>query len=254
MLDHDTSGTVDLVIVSANCPKGVVLRSLPKPPDATLEALRALVREKIGVDAVLLHDGGLALGVESEPVLMEALNDLPPELVPVTITWSLPPNARPWQRPGWFLKACGWLEDALVARGEEVTGNVRQVSTYDLACVLRADTSGGGVYVKAGSAREVAVTAYLAKAHSGLTPAVLAQNSARGWLLTRDGGKRLSETADLTAWSAALSQLAFRRRRTQPLSRISAVRSTRSLNLQSGLRPFYAMPRRFTAGAWMTNR
>lgn len=170
----------------------------------TPDVLRALVREHLGVDAVLLHDGGLSLGVSSTSVLMEALE----RVAGRGEAWHLPPNVRPWHRPGWFAEVVGWLEQKLTERGERLTGEVEQVHLNDLVCVLRADTDKGGVYFKASETPfEAAVTAYLAGAHPALTPEILAQSPV-GWLVTRDGGARLSTSAGLRAWSDALTKLA----------------------------------------------
>ena len=190
--------------------EGVRLSGVELARDATPAALRALVRDRFNVDAVLLHDGGLSLGfeggVEGAPVLMEALGPLPAGLT--RTAWRLPPNVGPWGRPGWFAEVGGWLEGVLEPRGERVV-SVAQVSTYDLACVLRARTTNGSVYLKASvDGLESVVTPHLAHTFPNLVPETLAVHKTRGWLLTRGGGERLSGAADIAVWSDALGKLA----------------------------------------------
>ncbi len=168
--------------------------------------LRALVRDRSNIDAVLLHDGGLSLGFEGAPVLMEALGPLPAGLT--RTAWDLPPNSRPWGRPGWFAEVGGWLGRGLEARDERVV-SLEQVSTNDLACVLRAQTTSGSAYFKASvDPLESVVTPHLAQTFSNLLPEVLAVRSTHGWLLTRGSGERLSGAADLDVWSEAFAKLA----------------------------------------------
>jgi hypothetical protein len=200
--------TTSFIVVTEDGQGAVVLQVSLALSDVSPQALSDLMLEVAGVDAVLLHDGGLVLGEPVAPILMEALSDLPSKLE-VAHVWHWPPNARPWQRPGWFKQATAWLTDALDSRGEALTGEVRQISSYDLASVLHAKTSGGGVYFKAGSeTREATITAHLAKRHLDLTPEVIAWDGKRDWLATRDGGRRLSESADFTLWEDAFAKLA----------------------------------------------
>ena len=198
----------DVILVRGS--EGVRLSGVSLARATTPAALRALVRDRFDTDAVLLHDGGLLLGfeggVEGAPVLMEALGPLPANLT--RTAWSLPPNVRPWGRPGWFAEVGGWLEGVLEPRGERVV-SVEQVSTYDLACVLRAQTTSGSVYFKASvDGLESIVTPHLAQTFPHLVPASLAVHKTRGWLLTRGSGERLSGAADITVWSDALGKLA----------------------------------------------
>ncbi len=195
----------DIVIVDAERRavrlEGVALTGVNTLP----RALRAAVRERLRLDAVLLHDGGLSLGEPHAPVLMEASERLPAD----TTSWRQPAHARPWQQLGWFAQATRWLEQNLRARGEYLQGDVRQVSLSDLVCVLYVNTDRGGVYFKASeTAFEAVVTSYLANTYPDLTPKVLVHDDARGWLVTRDGGARLSASARLQDWTDALEKLA----------------------------------------------
>ena len=69
-------------------------------------------------------------------------------------------------RPGWFAEVKEWLEDVLEPHSERVLG-LEQVSLYDLACVLRAQTESGSVYLKASvDPLESVVASHLARTFS----------------------------------------------------------------------------------------
>lgn len=158
-----------------------------------------------------LHDGGLQVGRRGPDLLLrfEASSDaLPAGLTWATATVPDLPNARSWQRPGWFGGVTTWLCQQLDVQGAHLTGELSSVGSYDLACVLRGDSSLGPLYFKAGSGREARVTAQLAGAQPDLLPPLLAADLARGWLLTLDGGRRLDRVADLNSWRAAPQRLA----------------------------------------------
>lgn len=76
------------------------------PPGVTLEPdqtqpqnLRAYLLEHTGVDALLLHDDGLQLGLDRDAycIRMEALSALPGTL---EATYQPVPRARAWQQLG----------------------------------------------------------------------------------------------------------------------------------------------------------
>ncbi len=173
------------------------------------EMLREFVRESTGIDAFVLHDGGLPLGPQRATVLMEAQNKLQHMGLPVLEELHELPNARPWQRPGWYPTVVTWLDQTLAAHGHRRTGPVIQVSSWDLACVLRADATCGRVFFKAGDTTwEVKASDYLARAHPDLTVPVFEVDMSRGWLLTQDGGRCLSDVAIQNVWIDAITKLA----------------------------------------------
>lgn len=176
----------------------------------SLEYIRAALYAQLGVEVVMIHPGiwGLGKTLPVLPIVFEVVAHKPGRAENADA--YLPPLARPWQRPGWFRKASSWIADTLAARGERLTGKVQVSSTYDRACVLRADTDGGGVYFKAGEVgeHEAAVTVRVAQVRPQLTPDVLAADGDRNWLLTRDCGAHLSRCGDLGVWQEALGQLA----------------------------------------------
>lgn len=170
------------------------------------EGLRAAFRQGTGRPAFVLHDGGLGLGVAGENYLVRMESDVPgtPQEAHTPLE-----NARAWQRPGWFAQTLDWLNNVL---GEPVI-KTEQVSTNDLACVLRVVTEQRTVYLKASeTGLEVTLTAQLAAQQPDLIP-VVAWDEQRCVLVTRDCGLRLSETAELALWNKAVTKLAHLQRR-----------------------------------------
>ncbi len=109
-------------------------------------------------------------------------------------TWfreDAPASLQPWQREGWFTTAVAWIDEVLPGVSE-----VRQFATWCNSCVLRVTSARGRSWFKAVPAywaREPAVMAMLAELLPGRTPAVLALEPERGWMLLEDLG---GEAAD----------------------------------------------------------
>lgn len=216
--DTSSPRTVTLIASRAATRESDFLANFTVPgTDVSLAALLARVRPVTQRQVRLLHDGGLSLGVNSGAVRLEVDSDWRPS--PAWRREEAPPlaRARAWQLPGFFAEVRAWIEAGLAQHGEHLTGEFTQVGTNDFACVLRADTSGGGVYFKAGSeGREAGVALLAARPGLDLAPPVLAADAARGWLLTRDGGRRLHEEAEVGAWHKALQGLADLQRALNP--------------------------------------
>ncbi len=170
-------------------------------PDRTsLKGLRKAFFEGTGGRAFVLHDGGIALGLEKDRYLvrLEGAVSAPNVYPPLE-------QARVWQQPGWFRKTLSWLTATL----GETLSTVEQVSTNDLACVMRVQTEGRTVYLKASQTRlEAALTAQLATRHPDLTPNVVAWDADRRLLVTEGCGTRFSESAEQADWHTAVTKLA----------------------------------------------
>ncbi len=169
------------------------------PDQTSPEGLREAFFEQTGIRAFILYDGGIGLGLEKDLYLvrLEGAVSAPADVYPPL------EQARMWQQPGWFRETLSWLTTTL----GETLSTVEQVSTNDLACVVRAQTERRTVYLKAsGTGLEAALTAQLATRHPGLTPNVVAWDEQR--LVTRNCGPRLSEHADVAAWRIAVTKLA----------------------------------------------
>jgi len=116
---------------------GKTALSLPpldvSPEHTSLQGLRKAFFERTGRRAFVLHGGGLELGLDRDSYVVRMEGATP------VASDEYPPleHARAWQRPGWFRETLAWLERAL---GEPLL-RVEQVSSYDLAAVLRVQTS-----------------------------------------------------------------------------------------------------------------
>ncbi len=165
------------------------------------EGLRAAFQQGTGQPAFVLHDGGLGLGVAGENYLVRMESDV--SGAPQEAHTPLE-HARAWQQPGWFAQTLDWLNSVL---GEPVV-KTEQVSTNDLACVLRVVTEQRTVYLKASeTGLEAALTARLAAQHPSLTPSVITRNAERNVLVTQDCGSHLSKQPELDFWEKAVEKL-----------------------------------------------
>ncbi|MBA3432459.1 MAG: aminoglycoside phosphotransferase family protein [Actinobacteria bacterium] len=138
----------------------------------------------------------------------------PPELAVAVERWlseqrgaPLPEERPPWARPGWLADASRWIKERVAALGLRSSGQVEMVEQWPLSSVLRLDTDGGRVYLKAVFSifrREPALTQLLAERHPTLVPEVLAVDPHLGWMLMRElRGSLLGELAH-ESWSGAL--------------------------------------------------
>jgi Phosphotransferase enzyme family len=103
---------------------------------------------------------------------------------------------RPWADPGWPARAGAWLAAEMERLGRHITGPLEEVQAWELACVLRAPTSAGDVYLKANApspafVNEGVVMVTLARLFGDLVPAPLAVEAERGWLVLDDFGEEL---------------------------------------------------------------
>lgn len=157
----------------------------------------------LGLSADVLHDGGAMFGIERPLIRLEART----VHLPDGWTWeagALPPlpDARPWQRPGWFAGAWKRL------RAQNPEGPAQVISTMDLNAVLSVGEGASQVFLKVGGGHEARVTSALARTHPELVPEVLATDLERGEFLTRHGGQTLDAVTELRGWTAAAEELA----------------------------------------------
>ena len=103
-------------------------------------------------------------------------------------------DQQPWHDPDWPALAHDWIDGRLGALGIGRTGAVEQTHVRPWSTVLRIPTQGGHVWFKACADRfrhEVAVVERLAARRPDVVPALLAADTAAGWLLMADGGEAL---------------------------------------------------------------
>jgi hypothetical protein len=122
------------------------------------------------------------------------------------------PKRKEWMRPGWFNLAATWLGQTLRTHGFEPIGNVEQLRTWERSALLRVPTNAGFFYFKALPGvfhHELELLQWLNREFPGKTPALVASDAPRGWLLMPDlGSDILDRQPDLTLWEAALADFA----------------------------------------------
>ena len=99
----------------------------------------------------------------------------------------------PWTDRGWHLEAEDWLRASCSHAGTPVTGAIEQVLSWELSCVLRAQTTDGPVYLKVALdtplfANEGLVVAELDALFPGTVPKPVAVDRDRRFLALRDAG------------------------------------------------------------------
>ena len=122
-----------------------------------------------------------------------------------------PAALQPWEYPGWYAGARGWIETTLPG----VT-NVEQFSTWSVSTILRAQTGAGRYYFKAAPTHfrhEAAVTKMLAERFPDVIPAPVAIDDEQGWLLTADFGDELASGKGASVGDGAVDALVALQRR-----------------------------------------
>ncbi|WP_395088726.1 phosphotransferase [Armatimonas sp.] len=107
----------------------------------------------------------------------------------------------------------GWLETALAWIGAHAAGlhSWKELKSWSLSCVIRAETGRGVVYFKATNLRpqlfanEPLVTQNLAERFPGRVPMPFAIDPERGWMLLPDFGPSLRESQGDTSATLALT-------------------------------------------------
>ncbi len=101
-----------------------------------------------------------------------------------------------WASDAWRAEAVAWLDDRLAGAGLRRTGDVTQPHLRPWSTCLRADTTGGPVWLKATSPAnsfEVPLYRLLDAASPGRVLSPLAADEARGWIVLPDGGTSLAD-------------------------------------------------------------
>jgi hypothetical protein len=120
-----------------------------------------------------------------------------------------------WSSPEWRAEAVAWLDARLADAGLRRTGPAEQPRVRPWATVLRAETSGGVVWMKAGgpgTAFEAPLYALLVRAAPEHVLHPLGVDTERGWMLLPDGGTPLADDDDPPVAGALASYGALQRR------------------------------------------
>jgi hypothetical protein len=115
-----------------------------------------------------------------------------------------------WSNPAWRAGAEAWLDARLAAAGAARTGPVEQPRVRPWATLLRAPTTRGVVWLKAGGP----ATRYEAALYEVLAATVperilvpIAVDAARGWVVLPDGGASLGERLAADALTPAMCEV-----------------------------------------------
>ncbi len=120
-----------------------------------------------------------------------------------------------WQSPAWLKQAHNWIHEAAKRQSIHITGEVEQPHIYHWSTVLRVPTDAGNLFFKATAAETVyesALTEMLAGWYPDCMPELIAVDTARGWMLMRDGGEHLRAsirpTQDIKPWKPVITRYA----------------------------------------------
>ncbi|HSA99523.1 MAG TPA: phosphotransferase, partial [Anaerolineales bacterium] len=120
-----------------------------------------------------------------------------------------------WQNPAWQKQAHDWIRAETARQAIQITGEIEQPHMYPWSTVLRVPTNVGTLFFKATAAETVyesALTERLAGWYPDCMPELVAVDTARGWMLMRDGGEQLRAsirpTRNVTAWNPVITRYA----------------------------------------------
>jgi aminoglycoside/choline kinase family phosphotransferase len=120
-----------------------------------------------------------------------------------------------WHDPAWQKQAHAWIHAQANRYSIQITGDITQPHAYAWSTVMRVPSNEGTLFFKATAPEtiyEIALTEKLAGWYPDCMPELLALDTARGWMLMRDGGEQLRAsvrpTGDITPWEPVITRYA----------------------------------------------
>lgn len=120
-----------------------------------------------------------------------------------------------WRDPNWLKQATDWIHTEMERHSIHITDAIEQPHVHPWSTVMRVPTKEGMFFFKATASEtvyEVAVTAALAGWYPDCMPELVAVDTARGWMLMRDGGEQLRTfirpNQDIAPWQPVISRYA----------------------------------------------
>ena len=120
-----------------------------------------------------------------------------------------------WYTPDFQIQAHDWIRSAVEQLSLRITGEIEQPHAYAWSTVMRVPTDAGMLFFKATAGEtihEIALTEKLARWFPDHLPELVAVDTARGWMLMRDGGEQLRAsihpTKDVTPWEPVILKYA----------------------------------------------
>jgi hypothetical protein len=127
---------------------------------------------------------------------------------------STQPQLR-WHDPLWQKQAHDWIQSEAEKNSIEITGEIEQPHAYPWSTVMRVTTNEGTIFFKATAPETVyesALTQKLAGSYPDCMPELIVVDSARGWMLMRDGGEQLRASIrpeqDIQPWNPIITRYA----------------------------------------------
>ena len=120
-----------------------------------------------------------------------------------------------WYTPDFQIQAHDWIRSAVEQLSLRITGEIEQPHAYAWSTVMRVPTDAGMLFFKATAGEtvyEIALTQKLAGWFPECLPELVAVDTARGWMLMRDGGEQLRASIrpakDVRPWEPVITQYA----------------------------------------------
>lgn len=120
-----------------------------------------------------------------------------------------------WHEPGWQKSARDWIRIQAERNSIQLSGEIEQPHAYAWSTVMRVPSSAGTLFFKATAGEtlhEIALTEMMAGWFPDCLPELLAVDTARGWMLMRDGGEQLRAsirpTKDVSPWEPVITKYA----------------------------------------------
>ena len=125
------------------------------------------------------------------------------------------PSPLLWHDSDWLEQAKEWIQAETKRQSIQITGEIEQPHAYAWSTVMHVPTNEGMLFFKATadeSLYEAALTEMLAGWFPDCMPELVAVDSARGWMLMRDGGKQLRlsirPTQSVKPWEPVITRYA----------------------------------------------
>ncbi len=120
-----------------------------------------------------------------------------------------------WHDLEWQKQAHAWIRSEAARNQLQLVGEIEQPHAMHWSTVMRVTTNEGPIYFKATAGEtiyEIALTQLLANFQPNVVPELIAVDTARGWMLMRDGGEQLRAsirpTQDVKQWEPVIIEYA----------------------------------------------
>jgi hypothetical protein len=118
-----------------------------------------------------------------------------------------------WEQPDWLRQVSDWIYAEVKRQSLKIVGVIEQPHIYPWSTVLRVPTDEGTLFFKATAAEtiyEAVLTQKLTEWYPDCMPELIAVDTARGWMLMRDGGEPLRAsirpTQDIKPWNPVIAR------------------------------------------------